>query len=183
MDLRYPIGPFDWNTRPAANARPELIDQLAAAAALLRQAVAGLDDKQLDTPYRPEGWTIRQVVHHMADSHANMYLRLRFALTENQPTIKPYDEKLWAELSDARSLPVEPSLALLDNLHQRCVALMGSLSEQDWSRAFVHPEVGVVHLDSVLAGYAWHGRHHTAHITGLRERMGWNDAVRHAATK
>src|SRR6266496_1137196 len=149
IDLRYPIGAFDWNTRPAPDLWPELIEQLAAAPALLRQAVEGLDDSQLDTPYRPEGWTARQVVHHMADSHANMYIRVRLALTENQPTIKPYDEKLWAQLDDARSLPVEPSLQLLDNLHRRCVSLLRSLTPEDMSRAFVHPEVGIVPLDTV----------------------------------
>src|SRR5439155_19496922 len=120
---------------------------------------------QLDTPYRPDGWTVRQLVHHLADSHMNMYIRLRLALTENQPTIKPYDEKLWAELRDARTLPIEPSLQLLENLHHRWVALLRALSPADISRAYFHPELGVVHLDTTLAAYAWHGRHHTAHIT------------------
>src|SRR5262245_60129247 len=122
MDLSYPIGKFDWTTIPAPAMRPELIDQIAAAPARMREAVAGLDDSQLDTPYRPGGWTVRQVVHHVADSHINSYIRLRLALTEQNPTIKPYDEKLWAELPDARSLPVEVSLSLLETIHQRWVS-------------------------------------------------------------
>ncbi len=176
MDLRYPIGPFDWTTHPAPSAWPELIEQLAAAPALLRKAVDGLDDQQLDTPYRPEGWTVRQVVHHMADSHANAYIRLRLALTEDQPTVKPYNEKQWAELTDARTLPVEPSLAIFSGLHERMVTLIRSMSREDWLRTLRHPELGVVRLDTLLAAYAWHGRHHTAHIAALRDRMGWKSA-------
>src|SRR5262249_16558063 len=182
MDLRYPIGPFDWTTRSAPDTWPELIEQLAAAPKLLRQAVEGLDDKQLDTPYRPDGWTVRQVVHHLADSHSNMYIRVRLALTEDNPTIKPYDEKLWADLQDARTLPIETSLALLGNLHQRLVALLRDLSSDQMSRAYAHPEIGLVHLDSALAGYAWHGRHHTAQITGLRDRMEWKASARQVAS-
>ena len=173
MDLRYPIGPFDWTTRPAPETWPQLIDDIATTPVRMRRAVEGLDDSQLDTPYRPGGWTVRQVVHHVADSHANMYIRLRLALTEEEPTIKPYDEKRWAELPDARDLPVEASLQLLETLHLRWVALLRRMPPADFSRSFRHPEVGLVRLDTTLAGYAWHGRHHAAHITALRNRMGW----------
>ena len=134
-----------------------------------------------DTPYRPEGWTVRQVVHHLADSHMNMYIRLRLALTEERPTIKPYDEKLWAELADARTSPIESSLRMMESMHQRWVTLLRSLSAEDWSRAFFHPEVGLVHLDTTLAAYTWHSRHHTAHITALCDRMGWRMAAQRAA--
>jgi len=182
MDLRYPIGQFDWNSRPAPETWPALMDQLAAAPSALRDAVRDLDDKQLDTPYRPEGWTVRQLVHHLADSHMNMYIRLRFALTEEQPTIKPYDEKLWAELSDARTSPIEPSLQLMESMHQRWVALLRTLSPNDLSRAFFHPELGLVHLDTTMGAYAWHARHHTTQINALRDRMGWKTVARQAAT-
>jgi len=172
-DLRYPIGRFDWKSPVPAADGPRLVDELAAAPALFRQAVAGLDDRQLDTPYRPGGWTVRQVVHHLPDSHMNSYVRFRLALTEDEPTIKPYHEDRWAELPDARTLPPEVSLALLDDLHNRWVGLLRAMSDSDFGRTFRHPQLGLVRLDTNLALYAWHGRHHTAHITGLRERMGW----------
>ena len=130
-------------------------------------------DSQLDTPYRDGGWTIRQVVHHLADSHANSYVRFKLALTEQWPTIKPYDEAAWAELADSRKLPVEPSLQMIAGLHARWVALLESLSEEDFQRGFTHPERGRMTLATNLALYAWHSRHHTAHISGLRARMGW----------
>jgi len=159
---------------PVTNAlRLRWIAELAAAPEEMRAAVAGLSEQQLDTPYRPDGWTVRQVVHHVPDSHMHSYIRFRWALTENAPTIKPYDEVLWAQLPDARSAPVEASLLLLDGLHRRWTALLRELTPADWDRTFFHPERGIVSLESNLAMYAWHGRHHVAHITSLRERMGW----------
>jgi len=173
MDLRYPIGKFDIAAPVDPATRPHLIDQIATAPAALREAVRGLDDAQLETPYRPDGWTVRQTVHHVADSHINSYLRFRLALTEENPTVKPYDEAAWAELVDSRTEPVEVSLRLLESLHQRWVVLLRALGDGDFTRTFVHPALGPVSLDRNLALYAWHGRHHTAHITGLRERNGW----------
>lgn len=173
MDLSYPIGKFDASTAITAAERPRLIVGLEEAPARLREAVRGLDDAQLDTPYRPGGWTVRQVVHHVADSHMNSYIRFRLALTEDEPTIKPYDQAKWAELVDCRRLPVETSLQLLEALHSRWVALVGEFGDAEFARTFRHPELGVVRLDSALAMYCWHGRHHRAHIAGLRERMGW----------
>jgi uncharacterized damage-inducible protein DinB len=173
MDLSYPIGKFEAPAALDAGRRGEWLRQIAEAPARFREAVRGLDDAQLDTSYRPGGWTIRQVVHHMADSHVNAYIRYRLALTEDRPTIKPYDQTAWAELADARTLSVETSLAILEGVHQRWVALAESLAEANFARTFLHPERGEVRLDSNLAMYAWHGRHHAAHILGLRERMGW----------
>jgi DinB superfamily len=153
--------------------REQCIDIIEAAPSRFRDALRGLNDERLDTPYRPGGWTVRQVVHHVADSHMNSFIRCRLALTEEEPTIKPYDEKAWAELADTYQ-PVEPSLRLLEGLHQRWAALYRSISDRDFGRKFRHPEMGKsVRLDTCLAGYAWHCRHHTAHITALRERMGW----------
>lgn len=149
------------------------VDQIAETPAHMRAAVAGLTDAQLDTPYRPGGWTVRQVVHHVPDSHMNSYVRFRLALTEDAPVIKPYEEARWAELHDARTLPIEPSLELLESLHARWVPLLRSLTEADWKRMFRHPELGPVRLEQNAALYAWHGRHHVAHITKLRERMSW----------
>ena len=139
----------------------------------LRAAVGGLSDPQLDTPYRPEGWTLRQVVHHVADSHANCYIRFKLALTEDWPTIKPYDEVAWANLSDSRRLPVEVSLAMLEALHGRWVALLETMSEEDFHKGYLHPEQGRQNLAKALAHYDWHSRHHTSHITSLRARQGW----------
>jgi uncharacterized damage-inducible protein DinB len=173
MDLRYPIGKF---TRPMTWTdadRTAAIDALATLPRELATAVASMSDAQLDTPYRPDGWTVRQVVHHVADSHANMYARLRLALTETEPTIKPYAEADWANLLDARTLPVNVSLALLDALHMRTVALLRSLEPAQFARTFRHPETGAQTVDSLLALYSWHGKHHTAHITGLKGREGW----------
>jgi len=149
------------------------IDEIAAAPAQLRAAVVGLTDDQLDTPYRPGGWTVRQVVHHVPESHMNAYVRIKLALTEDQPTIKPYDEALWAELPDVGDTPIEVSLELLDSLHDRWVRLLRLLSEQQWTRTFRHPEMGLMTVEKTLALYAWHGKHHVAHITSLRERNGW----------
>jgi len=173
MDLSYPIGKFDFQQTVAPGQYAALIAEIAAAPKLYRDAVRGLDDGQLDTPYRPGGWTVRQTVHHVADSHMNSYIRMRLALTESEPAIRRYDQKAWAELTDARTAPVELSLELVENLHARWVLLLKTLSDADFARAFRHPELGLVRLDTNLALYAWHGRHHAAHITGLRQRNGW----------
>jgi uncharacterized damage-inducible protein DinB len=173
MDLSYPIGRFEWPESATAEMRARSIGEIQAAPAWFRAAVQGLTGQQLDTPYRPGGWTVRQVVHHVADSHLHSYIRFRLALTEDQPTIKPYDQDKWAELPDARTAPVETSLRLIESLHQRWVLLLRSMSDADFARTFLHPERGVMRLDVTLAMYAWHSRHHRAHITGLRERMGW----------
>ena len=172
-DLAYPIGKFAWSGPGSAEDRARRIAEIAAAPAALRKAVAGLTDAQLDTPYRPGGWTVRQVAHHVPDSHVNAYVRFKLAVTEDTPTIKPYDEAAWAELADVKAVPVATSVALLEAVHERWVAFLRSLGEADWTRTFNHPELGVVSLDRNLALYAWHGRHHVAHVTALRERMDW----------
>ncbi len=173
-DLRYPVGRFSYPS-PASESDLRLwLSQMADAPALLRDAVRGLSTGQLDTPYRPEGWTVRQVVHHVADSHMNSYVRFRLALTEDEPVIKPYDETLWAQLSDAHSAPVELSLDLLASLHQRWMLLLNSLGAAELARAFRHPAMGLVTLEKNVALYAWHGRRHVAHITSLKSRMGWS---------
>ena len=172
--LRYPIGPFSHPDSLTLHERQEAIEAIATLPALLRAAAQGLTDAQLDTPYREEGWTVRQVVHHVADSHMNAYIRLKLALTEETPTIKPYEEARWAELVDARTLPVECSLILLDALHTRWVALLRAMDEAAFARTFYHPESQrTFPLNISTALYAWHGKHHTAHITTLRSRMGW----------
>ena len=173
MDLSYPIGRFDFKQVVSPDQYSGLIEEIATAPARLRDAVRGLDEAQLDTPYRPGGWTVRQTVHHLADSHMNSFMRWRLALTETEPTIRPYDQAAWGELADSRIAPVELSLHLIENLHARWVVLLKNLSGADLARSFHHPELGVVRLDTNLALYAWHGRHHTAHITRLRERNGW----------
>jgi uncharacterized damage-inducible protein DinB len=173
-DLRYPIGKFEMRGTVDEAQRPELIQQIAEAPARLREAVKGLTDAQLDTPYRPQGWTVRQVVHHLSDSHLNAYVRFKLAITEEEPTIKTYEEKLWSELDDARTAPIEMSLALLEALHKRWVLFLKSLTPSNFARKFRHPELGIMNLDALLRLYAWHGRHHVAHISSLRERMGWD---------
>jgi len=173
MDLRYPIGKYTPPQEATPALRQQAIDSIAATPAKLKAALSGLHDAQLDTPYRDGGWTVRQVAHHVPDSHLNAYVRFRLALTEDQPTIKPYEEARWAELADAKSAPVAVSLALLEPLHDRWVRLLRSLTAADFARTFVHPEHGVRTLDWMLFLYAWHGRHHTAHITELREQKGW----------
>jgi len=172
-DPRYPIGPTPRHESIDAANIPHYIASLAALPENLRSAVYGLSDAQLDTPYREGGWTVRQVVHHVADSHMNAYVRTRLALTEDWPVVKGYDEKRWAMLADSK-LPVEVSLELLDPLHQRWVALFRSLSEADWQRGYQHEERGRTTLLQVLALYEWHSRHHVAHITELRKSKGWD---------
>jgi uncharacterized damage-inducible protein DinB len=173
-DLRYPIGPFVLPDAVTDADRAGMLEQVAAAPALLRSAVDGLSDAQLDTPYRPEGWTVRQVVHHVPDSHLGAYTRFKLALTEPVPVIKPYQEARWAELPDTAGTPVETSLRLLELLHQRWLVLLRAMDGPAWARGYFHPERGrVLRLDQTLALYAWHGRHHAAHVTRLRERRGW----------
>ena len=168
-----PSGKFEWKGKLSDRERAQCIDEIEKAPAQFQAAVRGLTQQQLDTPYREGGWTVRQLVHHVPDSHLNSYVRFKLALTEAEPTIKPYDEKLWAELPDSQDTPVETSLSLLENLHRRWVVLLRSMKPADFARVFNHPERGPVSLDWALAMYAWHGRHHTAHVTSLRERMGW----------
>ena len=174
-DLRYPIGKFRRSEAIlTTDQRREFIDAIEQTPARLTSAVKNLKPEQLDTPYRPGGWTIRQVVHHVPDSHMNAYVRMKLALTEDLPTIKPYDEARWAELPDAKSSPIEPSLAILENLHKRWVLMLKSLSPTEWSRKFNHPDwEKPMSLDDSLALYAWHGKHHVAHVTALRERNAW----------
>ncbi|MGH9360461.1 MAG: YfiT family bacillithiol transferase [Thermoanaerobaculia bacterium] len=172
-DLRYPIGRFERVHEVTEVTRREWIHAIAEAPAALRRAVAGLGEEQLDTPYRPGGWTVRQVVHHVPDSHLNAYLRCKLALTEDEPTIKTYMEDRWAELPEARTAPIEVSLTLLDALHRRWVLLLEALPAAAFHRRLHHPEWGSLSLDDLLGMYAWHGRHHVAHITSLLARMGW----------
>ena len=175
MDLQYPIGKYqwEWGSSISDEQRGQLVGQIEQAPALLRRAVAGLTEEQVNTHYRPEGWTVRQVVHHLSDSHMNANVRFRLALTEDEPTIKPYQQERWSILEDARTAPLELSLSLLDSLHRRWALLLRSMHAVDFARTFRHPELGVVTLDRYLGMTAWHGRHHTAHITSLRDRMGW----------
>jgi len=171
-DLRYPIGTFDYSVVPRPEQRQTAIAAIADLPRHIRAAVDGLTDRQLDTPYRPGGWTVRQVVHHLVDSHINGFIRTKFGLTEDAPTIKPYDEKTWAQLPDVR-MPIDVSLVILDGLHARWAQIWRALDDAQLSRVFHHPEIGIVALDKQLQGYAWHSRHHVAHITELRRREGW----------
>ncbi len=172
-DLSYPIGKFHFDGPLTADQKQKSLDDIESTPANLRAAIAGLSNAQLETPYRPDGWTVRQVVHHVPDSHMNAYIRFKLALTEDDPTIKPYEQKLWADLADTKSTPIEVSLTLLDSLHHRWMQLLCSFSAADWKRTFRHPELGLVSLEKNLALYAWHGKHHVAHITELRKRNGW----------
>ncbi len=173
-DPRYPIGKFEPPSAFTPTVRAEFIGHIEHAPSALRAAITGLNEAGLDTPYRPGGWTVRQVVHHVPDSHLNAYVRCKLALTEEEPTIKPYEEARWAELVDGRTAPPEVSLGLLDALHVRWTMLLRALTAEQFSRKFRHPEhQGMLTLDWVLAMYSWHGRHHVAHITALREREGW----------
>ncbi len=167
---RFPIGRFKMDREITPDKRKHWIAQIAALPERLRQALQAVSKSRLDAPYRPDGWTVRQVVHHLADSHVNAYVRFRLALTEDDPAVKTYDQERWAELADARTAPVEPSLELIEGLHARWVSLLESLSDDDYARTFAHPELGEVSLDMNLQIYAWHSRHHVAHIMGLAER-------------
>lgn len=171
---RYPVGRFTMPGTLTPAHRTAAIEVLAAFPAQFRAAVHGLDAAQLDTPYRDGGWTVRQVVHHVPESHMHAYCRLKFALTEDNPTIKPYEEAVWADLPDARLLPVSVSLLLLQALHERWVALLRALPHESFARTLQHPQNGAMKIDDLLTTYSWHGRHHTAHVTALRDRMGWS---------
>jgi hypothetical protein len=173
-DLRYPIGKFDRSKGPnSAEERKQLIESIAEMPEHLKQAVTGLTVKQLETPYREGGWTVRQVVHHLADSHMSAYARYKLALTEDNPAVSSFKEAAWAELADSRVTPVDVSLALVENLHARWVVLLRSLKAADWERTLNHSQAGLMSLDLMLGLYAWHGAHHVAHITGLRQRNQW----------
>jgi len=171
QDLRYPIGRCPSKPVLTPDERREAIDAIAQTPNRLKAAISGLSVEQLDTPYRPGGWTVRQLVHHLPDSHMNSYVRFKLALTEDEPTIKPYDEALWAKLEET---PIEVSLILLEALHNRWVILLRGMRLEDFSRRLKHPERGTMTLDDALTTYSWHGKHHVAHITALRHRMGWS---------
>ena len=171
IDLRYPVGKFHYEGPPNEEQKQAFLNGIAETPAKLRAAVAGLSEAQLDTPYRDGGWTVRQVVHHLPDSHLNSYVRFKLALTEDEPTIKPYAEDRWAELADTKETPIEVSLTMMDSLHDRWVRLLRSLTTEEWKRTFRHPDMGAMTLEKTLALYAWHGKHHVAHITELRKRM------------
>lgn len=172
-DLRYPVGRYERPESSTPEQRAAWIRTVAELPARIRAAVTGLDDARLDTPYREGGWTVRQVVHHVPDSHMNAYVRFKLALTEDSPVIRPYQEGDWARLPDSIDTPPEVSLTLLDALHDRWVRLMRALTDEQWARTYRHPEMGAMRLDQVLALYAWHSLHHVAHITNLRRREGW----------
>ncbi len=172
-DPRYPIGKFKFDVPPTTEERNTLIADIEKAPDALRAAVRGLTPQQIETPYREGGWTVRQVVHHVPDSHMNAYIRFKLALTEDEPTIKPYEEARWAELEDSRSTPIEVSLSLMDFLHHRWVRVLRSIQPEEWKRTLRHPEMGPLTLDKMLILYAWHGKHHVAHITELRKHKGW----------
>ncbi|MDX2008100.1 MAG: putative metal-dependent hydrolase [Meiothermus sp.] len=173
MDLRYPIGEFKRLPSYAPDLRRENLELLRQAPGHLRLALAGLTAAQLQTPYREGGWTVQQVAHHLPDSHLNAYTRVKLALTEERPAIKPYLEERWALLADTQKTPVDVSVALLEALHTRWIILLETLGESDWKREYLHPAGGPTSLEATLAAYAWHGRHHIAQIAGLRRRMGW----------
>jgi uncharacterized damage-inducible protein DinB len=172
-DLRFPIGKFERPARLTPEERTVAITAIRELPQRFRAALSGLGADQVETPYRPGGWTVRQLAHHVPDSHMNAYIRFKLALTEEKPRIKPYREALWAELADTRETPIEVSLGLLDALHERWSMILRSMAAEDFARPLDHPELGEISLDSLLALYSWHGRHHTAHIVRLREREGW----------
>ncbi|MDQ3674753.1 MAG: putative metal-dependent hydrolase [Gemmatimonadota bacterium] len=172
-DLRFPIGKYKFHAPVIESDYPRLIGEIAETPGALRSAVAGLSRDQLETRYRPGGWTVKQVVHHLPDSHMNAYTRFKLALTEDEPAVKAYEEAKWAELSDSQRVPIEVSLDLLESLHLRWVPLLRAMDGADFQRRLKHPQRGLMTLAQLLALYAWHGRHHVAHITALREREGW----------
>ena len=173
IDPRYPTGPFTFDPDITADKRRRRIDAIGATPAALRAAVAGLTEAQIETPYRDGGWTVRQVVHHVPESHMNAFTRFKLALTEDNPTIKPYEEDRWVRLGDIPRTPIDTSLALLDALHERWVLLLETMSDADFRRPLQHPVSGPMTLDRMLQLYAWHGPHHVAHVTTLRSREGW----------
>ena len=172
-DLQFPIGKFRMPETVTPEIRKGWIDDIRRTPALLREAVADLSDEQLDTPYRPDGWTVRQLVHHVPDSHINSYVRFKWALTEDKPTIKAYNQDRWAELPDGHTAPIDASLDLLDAVHTRWVRMLEALTEDQLKRPLVHPDSGPLTVEAKIGGYAWHGLHHVAHVTKLRERKGW----------
>ena len=171
-NLSYPIGKFDKNFEFTTETQQKFTDDISELPNKVKEAIENLNDEQLDTPYRPGGWTVRQTVHHIADSHFNALIRFKLALTEDTPTIRPYYEDRWAELAD-NFLPIESSLKIIEGLHLRWTTLLHSMSEDDFQKKLIHPETGEWTLGKMLGLYAWHGRHHTAHITKLRERISW----------
>lgn len=173
MDPRYPIGKYEMPAAVTPAMRQKAMDSMAMTPGNLKAAVVGLNEAQLDTPYREGGWTVRQVVHHVPDSHMNAYVRLKLALTEDKPTVRPYEEQLWAELEDTKSTPIEVSQVLLECLHTRWDRLWRSLKAEDFAKPLIHPALGERTVDWLLFLYEWHGRHHTAHITELRKQKGW----------
>lgn len=174
-DLRYPIGKYSPPEQISANHISEWKDEIRKFPAMLRAAVQGLTEVQLDTPYRPEGWTVRQVVHHVSDSHLNSIIRFKWGLTEDEPLIKAYDQKGWANTGDVQLTPLVVTLAFIEALHAKWVHLLDSIQGDDWKKGIMHPETGKrLELDWLLGMYAWHGKHHLAHITGLIEREGWS---------
>ena len=172
-DLRFPIGKFNPPQEVPPEMREKFIQTIEELPEKFRQAVSGLNEEQIDMPYRPEGWTIRQLVHHVADSHINSFCRFKLGLSEEIPTIKPYDEALWAEMPDSKNAPINLSLNLIDGIHARWTMLLKSMTEEDFAREINHPERGTMSLNVLLALYDWHSRHHTAHVTNLRERNNW----------
>jgi uncharacterized damage-inducible protein DinB len=172
-DPRYPIGKFAFDGPPTEAQRNQLINDIEQTPAALRAAIRNLSPEQIETPYRDGGWTVRQVVHHVPESHMNAYIRFKLALTEDEPTVKPYMEDRWADTPDVQATPLEVSLAMIEPLHTRWVRLLRSLKATDWKRTFRHPAMGIVPLEKNLALYSWHGKHHVAHITELRKKMGW----------
>jgi hypothetical protein len=172
-DPRYPIGKFTFDGPPNEAQRTKFIDEIEQTPAALRGAIKNLSPEQLETPYRDGGWTVRQVVHHVPDSHMNAYVRFKLALTEDEPKIRAYMEDRWANTPEVQSTPLEVSLTMLESLHDRWVRLLRTLKPEDWKRTFRHPELGALPLERNLALYAWHGKHHVAHITELRKKMGW----------
>jgi uncharacterized damage-inducible protein DinB len=172
-DPRYPIGNFDQNITVKKEMRREFISTIESLPSQLRKEVENLSEQQLDTPYRDGGWTIRQVVHHLPDSHISSYVRFKLALTEDNPKIKTYEEHLWAELQDSFKTPIDISLSLLESLHKRWAILLNSLTDEQFEKTFQHPEWGDITLSKTLALYAWHSKHHLAHITELKKKMGW----------
>jgi uncharacterized damage-inducible protein DinB len=172
-DLKYPIGKFNFPGNYSPPERKQLIKEISTLPSRLRKAVEGMSEGQLQTQYRPEGWTVRQLINHISDSHINAFVRLKLALTEDNPTIKPYNEDAWVRLADTREMPIENCLLLLEVLHQKWVFILDSLIEENFQRTLRHPESGLMTVERLLGMYAWHGNHHLAHITRLRERMNW----------